>query len=204
MNRPLLISLAVNVVLFLLLGTSIYFGVKASHADCPPESVRTVVTYRDSIVYVRDTTLRTILSGKPKLVRHVQYAFPLDTFIRTSVSDCADSNFYCQDTLELNNYRASATAIVSGNQLLSWSVKYVNLRPDTIQIKTIDNTIIEHAKSPVFKVYGGVFGQVRQSYWGIGAKADIVIADAYMIGYGFDVKNLSHEVEFLMKIRLKK
>ena len=212
MNKPLLISGGINVVLTLALVVAILLGVKSCNKGCPPESVSTVISYRDSIIRITDTVERGILSGTPKLVK-TTHAPIIDgslgisrpsSPVPSSLASCTDTNFYSQDTLVKDSYKASASAIVSGNQLLSWDIKYLNLTPEKVRIETVTTTVTEQPKSAMFKVYAGAFAPFKQGYWGLGLKADLVINDGYMIGYGFDFKNYTHNVELLMKINFKK
>lgn len=202
-NKPLIISLAVNVLLLLLLGAACVVAVTESRRQCPPVEASTVIEYRDSIVYRRDTTAHTILRGAPKLTKHTpaaQPAAPCDPVYLAQQESCADSNFYCKDTAVPNQYKASASAIVTGNKLVSLDISYADLHPDTMRIKEVTTTVVEHPRSPLFKVYAGAFGMGRKDYWGLGLKADLVIQDKYMVGFGFDAKNQSYQAELLYKL----
>jgi hypothetical protein len=206
-NRPLIISIGVNILLLLLLAVSIAVGVKACYRQCPPASDTTVINYRDSIIPVKDTTAHTILSGTPKLIKSVPASLsspaPLSV---AAVEACTDTNYYCHDTSVADGYKANVSAVVTGNHLIQLDVKYVSFKPEVIRIKEVTRTIVEQPKSAMFKVYGGAFGMIGQQpgQWGIGVKADVVINDGYMIGYGFDVKNQTHQIEVLMKIKFRK
>ena len=210
MNKPLLISGSINAVLTIALVIAILLGVRSCHQGCPPESVSTVISYRDSIIRITDTVERGILSGTPKLVKtthpSIAPAFTTQPASQPSYAayTCTDTNFYSQDTLVKDSYKASASAIVSGNQLLSWDIKYLNLTPEKVRIETVTTTVTQQPKSAMFKVYAGAFAPFKQNYWGLGLKADLVINDGYMVGYGFDFRNYTHNVELLMKINFKK
>jgi hypothetical protein len=208
MNKPFIISAALNVVLLVLLCTSIAVGIKVHRADCPPVTESTVITYRDSVIAVRDTAMKPVFNKASVRIRHTEdhsaKAMELGSCETLSGANCADTNFYCVDTLVPNHYRAEAHATVTGNEVVDWKVNYVNLTPETIRMETVTTTVVEHPRSAMFQVYAGAFGLGKENYWGLGLKADVVIADRFMIGYGFDAKNLTHQGELLMKINFKK
>jgi len=123
---------------------------------------------------------------------------------------CLDTNIYKQDTLSVDNFRATSTAYVTNNELIKLQVEWINLKPELWKIKR--ETITVEKKQSIVKVYTGLYGGVAianktvASYHG-GIGLDAIISDRHLIGLqGGLNSSLQPEVgiRFSEKIRLKK
>ena len=123
---------------------------------------------------------------------------------------CLDTNIYKNDTLSVDNFRATATAYVTNNELIKLQVEWRNLKPELWKIKR--ETIAVEKKQSLVKVYTGIYAGVAivnktvASYHG-GIGLDAIISDRHMIGLqGGLNSSLQPEVgvRFSEKIRIKK
>ena len=123
---------------------------------------------------------------------------------------CLDTNIYKNDTLSVDNFRATSTVYVTNNELIKLQVEWINLKPELWKIKR--ETITVDKKQSVVKVYTGLYGGVAiqnktvASYHG-GIGLDAIISDRHLIGLqGGLNSSLQSEImiRFSEKIRLKK
>lgn len=133
------------------------------------------------------------------------------TSIISTVSEhCLDTNIYKNDTLSVDNFRATSTAYVTNNELIKLQVEWINLKPELWKIKR--ETITVEKKQSVVKVYTGLYGGISlqnktvASYHG-GIGLDAIISDRHLIGLQGGL-NSSMQMEFGLrfseKLRLKK
>ena len=81
------------------------------------------------------------------------------TSIISTVSEhCLDTNIYKQDTLSVDNFRATSTAYVTNNELIKLQIEWINLKPELWKIKR--ETITIEKKQSVVKVYTGLYGGI--------------------------------------------
>ena len=123
---------------------------------------------------------------------------------------CLDTNIYKNDTLSVDNFRATSTAYVTNNELVKLQVEWINLKPELWKIKR--ETITVEKKQSVVKVYTGLYGGISlqnkavASYRG-GIGLDAIISDRHLIGLQGGL-NSSMQMEFGLrfseKLRLKK
>ncbi len=123
---------------------------------------------------------------------------------------CLDTNIYKNDTLSVDNFRATSTAYVTNNELIKLQIEWINLKPELWKIKR--ETITVDKKQSVVKVYTGLYGGVAiqnktvASYHG-GIGLDAIISDRHLIGLQGGL-NSSMQMEFGLrfseKLRLKK
>ena len=133
------------------------------------------------------------------------------TSIISTVSEhCLDTNIYKNDTLSVDNFRATSTAYVTNNELIKLQVEWINLKPELWKIKR--ETITVEKKQSVVKVYTGLYGGISlqnktvATYHG-GIGLDAIISDRHLIGLqGGLNSSLQSEImiRFSEKIRLKK
>jgi hypothetical protein len=169
------------------------------------------VEYRDSII-VKDTMVITLISGKPTKVKTAKFTDTVNINIDSSlftVNKYLDTNYY--ETLKFypDSFRARASGVVSGNELIEWNFDFQNLKPDVIKIIERTNTI--EKKQSLVKVYAGLYGgvalkgQTLANYRG-GVAFDAIISDKHLIGLNGGLNNnLQPEIgiRFSQKIRLK-
>ena len=102
--------------------------------------------------------------------------------LNNTMANCLDTNIYKNDTLSVDNFRATSTAYVTNNELIKLQVEWINLKPELWKIKreTIEK------KQSVVKVYTGLYGvaianKTVASYprwhW-----IDAIISDRHLIG----------------------
>jgi len=138
----------------------------------------------------------------------------IDTFGHSTIVSvsalCLDTNIYKNDTLSVDNFRATSTAYVTNNELIKLQVEWINLKPELWKIKR--ETITVEKKQSVVKVYTGLYGGISlqnktvASYHG-GIGLDAIISDRHLIGLqGGLNSSLQSEImiRFSEKIRLKK
>ena len=126
------------------------------------------------------------------------------------INICLDTNIYKNDTLSVDNFRATSTAYVTNNELIKLQVEWINLKPELWKIKR--ETITVEKKQSVVKVYTGLYGGISlqnkavASYRG-GIGLDAIISDRHLIGLQGGL-NSSMQMEFGLrfseKLRLKK
>jgi len=138
----------------------------------------------------------------------------IDTFGNSTIVSvsalCLDTNIYKNDTLSVDNFRATSTAYVTNNELIKLQVEWINLKPELWKIKR--ETITVEKKQSVVKVYTGLYGGISlqnktvASYHG-GIGLDAIISDRHLIGLQGGL-NSSMQMEFVVrfseKLRLKK
>ena len=128
--------------------------------------------------------------------------------LNNTMANCLDTNIYKNDTLSVDNFRATSTAYVTNNELIKLQVEWINLKPELWKIKreTIEK------KQSVVKVYTGLYGGISLQnktvaiYRG-GIGLDAIISDRHLIGLQGGLNSfLQPEVgiRFSEKIRLKK
>ena len=123
---------------------------------------------------------------------------------------CLDTNIYKNDTLSVDNFRATSTAYVSNNELIKLQVEWINLKPELWKIKR--ETITVEKKQSVVKVYTGLYGGISLQnktvaiYRG-GIGLDAIISDRHLIGLQGGLNSslqMEFGVRFSEKLRLKK
>lgn len=194
------------------------FWVGYSVKKCPGVISSTVVIH-DSIAPAKDTIVITLISGKPTKVKHAKYndTIKQESKIDTSISimestapDCRDTNYYEALKFYPDSFRARATGVVSGNELITWNVDFQNLQPEVIKIVERTNTV--EKKQSLVKVYAGLYagvalkGQTIGNYRG-GVAFDAIISDRHMIGLNGGVNSFMEPeigLQFSEKIRFKK
>jgi hypothetical protein len=206
-NKQFLYTLLVAILLF---ASNIYFINKwwTKPCDC---SGKTVIEWRDSTAPSKDTT-HTIINSKPIKISTRRRAEPLQSRVGYSIAQtdslnahnstidsdspmCSDTNTYKTDTLSPENFRATATAIVTGNELINLKVVYKNLAPEKWRIETITKTVVQEKKQSLVKVYLGVNlgATIPQGSIGVyngGGNVDAIIADKHMIGFNGGINSL--------------
>ena len=189
-----------------------------------------VVSVTDSIAPAKDTTptvwqpipnkveTRKYKSARPNSAQSndtIYSAFnDSNSFSRAqseaNYSLCLDTNIYKNDTLSVDNFRATSTAYVTNNELIKLQVEWINLKPELWKIKR--ETITVEKKQSVVKVYTGVYGGVAiqnktvASYHG-GIGLDAIISDRHLIGLQGGLNSSMQSeimIRFSEKIRLKK
>ena len=123
---------------------------------------------------------------------------------------CLDTNIYKNDTLSVDNFRATSTAYVTNNELIKLQVEWINLKPELWKIKR--ETITVEKKQSVVKVYTGLYGGISLQnktvaiYRG-GIGLDAIISDRHLIGLQGGLNSsmqMEFGVRFSEKLRLKK
>jgi len=184
--------------------------------------VRVEVT--DSIAPNKDTVAK-VWDAKPNKVetRKRNYSYTKDTnkinaFEHFNVNIdtlsytnyCLDTNIYKNDTISVDNFRATSTAYVTNNELIKLQIEWLNLKPELWKIKR--ETITVEKKQSLVKIYAGLYGGVAiqnkkvASYHG-GIGLDAIISDRHMIGLQGGLNSalqMEFGVRFGEKIRLKK
>jgi len=211
--------LAVFWLLSVIVGVVIGYNLKR----CPECVGNVVVSVRDSISPAKDT-MPTVWQPVPKKVETRKYkgaTINIDTTKQltsdsgrstiTSVSDlCLDTNIYQNDTFAVDNFRATSTAMVTGNKLVYFNVSYQNFKPEKWKVLNTQTTV--EKKQSLVKVYTGVYGGVAiqnktvASYHG-GIGLDAIISDRHLIGLQGGLNSslqMEFGVRFSEKLRLKK
>jgi hypothetical protein len=223
-NKPFLCTILIAI--FLLFSNIFFIHLWwTKPCDC---SGKTVIEWRDSTAPSKDTT-HTIINSKPIKISTRRRAEPLQSRVGYSIAQtdslnahnstidsdsptCSDTNTYKTDTLSPENFRATATAIVTGNELINLKVVYKNLAPEKWRIETITKTVVQEKRQSLVKVYLGLHvgaSMVNKSigtYRG-GGDIDAIIADRHMLGINGGINsNLQPEVgiRFSEKISFRK
>ena len=221
-NKPFLYTLLIAILLF---ASNIYFINKwwTKPCDC---FGKTVIEWRDSTAPNKEAE-KTIINSKPKLVATHKFSSQIS---KPSISNdldcdssfegvssqirisCNDTNIYKVDTLSPENFKATATATVTGNELINLKVVYKNLAPEKWRIETITKTVVQEKRQSLIKIYLGVHvgtsivNKTIGTYRG-GGDIDAIIADKHIIGINGGINsNLQPEVgiRFSEKISFKK
>jgi len=158
-----------------------------------------VETRRRNYSYTKDTN---------KINAFEHFNVNIDTLSYTNY--CLDTNIYKNDTISVDNFRATSTAYVTNNELIKLQIEWLNLKPELWKIKR--ETITVEKKQSLVKIYAGLYGGVAiqnkkvASYHG-GIGLDAIISDRHMIGLQGGL-NSALQMEFGLrfgeKIRLKK
>ena len=139
--------------------------------------------------------------------------------VSNKINICLDTNIYKNDTLSVDNFRATSTAYVTNNELVKLQIEWFNLKPEKWKVKSTETTktvkpgIKEvEKKQSLVKIYTGIYGGVAiqnktvASYHG-GIGLDAIISDRHMIGLQGGLNSalqMEFGVRFGEKIRLKK
>ena len=183
-----------------------------------------VVSVTDSFAPVKDT-VANVWDAKPNKVGVKKYRtstinaqvdsnckeiFDSSVIRKIDITYCLDTNIYKNDTLSVDNFRATSTAYVTNNELIKLQVEWINLQPELWKIKR--ETITVAKKQSVVKVYTGLYGGISLQnktvaiYRG-GIGLDAIISDRHLIGLQGGL-NSSMQMEFGLrfseKLRLKK
>jgi len=130
--------------------------------------------------------------------------------VSNKINICLDTNIYKNDTLAVDNFRATSTAYVTNNELVKLQIEWLNLKPELWKIKR--ETVTVEKKQSLVKVYTGLYGGVVianktvTSYHG-GIGLDAIISDRHLIGLQGGLNSalqMEFGVRFGEKIRLKK
>jgi len=164
--------------------------------DAKPNKVE---TRKRNYSYTKDTN---------KINAFEHFNVNIDTLSYTNY--CLDTNIYKNDTISVDNFRATSTAYVTNNELIKLQIEWLNLKPELWKIKR--ETITVEKKQSLVKIYTGIYAGVAianktvASYHG-GVGIDAIISDRHLIGLqGGLNSSLQPEVgiRFSEKIRLKK
>jgi len=220
--------LAVFWLLSVIVGVVIGYNLKR----CPECVGNVVVSVRDSTAPAKDTT-PTAWQPVPKKVETRKYKSPLinngqkfdrDSPKPTEIGEncidqynpigtnqlCLDTNIYQNDTFVVDNFRATSTAMVTGNKLVYFNVSYQNFKPEKWKVLNTQTTV--EKKQSLVKVYTGLYGGVAiqnktiASYHG-GIGLDAIISDRHLIGLQGGLNSnvqMEFSVRFSEKLRLKK
>lgn len=232
--KGLLFEIGIVLILCLVSGVIGY-----TIRECPTCVGQTVVEIHDSIAPAKDTA-KVIVGHRPTLVGVKKYIVRkenLQTVSKMEIvesnsqikldsskdsfesSRCLDTNTYKLDSFLVDNFRASATATVTNNEVINMSIEWQNLKPEKWKVKSTETTktakpeIKEvEKKQSLVKIYTGLYGGLAiqnktvASYHG-GIGLDAIISDRHMIGLQGGL-NSALQMEFGLrfgeKIRLKK
>ena len=191
---------------------------------CNSNVVDVKVEVTDSIAPNKDTVAK-VWDAKPNKVetRKRNYSYTKDTnkinaFEHFNVNIdtlsytnyCLDTNIYKNDTISVDNFRATSTAYVTNNELIKLQIEWLNLKPELWKIKR--ETVTVEKKQSIVKIYTGLYGGVAiqnkavASYHG-GVGLDAIISDRHMIGLQGGLNSalqMEFGVRFGEKIRFKK
>jgi len=224
-NKPFLYTLLIAILLFC---SNIFFINKwwTKPCDCTGKAV---IEWRDSTAPNKEPE-KTIINTKPKLVGVKKYIKSgtsgalkgvefdqIDSNPKALVASslqvvCLDTNIYKTDTLSPENFRATATATVTNNELINLKVDYKNLAPEKWRIETITKTVVQEEKKSLVKVYLGVHvgttivNKTLGTYRG-GGDIDAIIADRHMLGINGGVNSMLQPevgIRFSEKISFRK
>ena len=192
---------------------------------CNSNVVDVNVEVTDSIAPNKDTVAK-VWDAKPKKVETRKYKnssgdskqiqnsiVSIDSAhegVSNKINICLDTNIYKNDTLSVDNFRATSTAYVTNNELVKLQIEWLNLKPELWKIKR--ETVTVEKKQSLVKIYTGLYGGVAiqnktvTSYHG-GIGLDAIISDRHIIGLQGGL-NSALQMEFGLrfgeKIRLKK
>jgi len=223
--------LAVFWLLSVIVGVVIGYNLKR----CPECVGNVTVSVRDSIAPSKDTTAvkwspvpkktetrtykgwtykgpKTALSDTVKRgpVNEINGPSYGPHWTDSNESSCLDTNIYQNDTFAVDNFRATSTAMVTGNKLVYFNVSYQNFKPEKWKVLNTQTTV--EKKQSLVKVYTGVYGGVAiqnktvASYHG-GIGLDAIISDRHLIGLQGGLNSslqMEFGVRFSEKLRLKK
>ena len=192
---------------------------------CNSNVVDVKVEITDSIAPNKDTVAK-VWDAKPKKVETRKYKkssgdskqiqnsiVSIDSAhegVSNKINICLDTNIYKNDTLAVDNFRATSTAYVTNNELIKLQIEWLNLKPELWKIKR--ETVTVEKKQSLVKIYTGLYGGVAiqnkavASYHG-GVGLDAIISDRHMIGLQGGLNSalqMEFGVRFGEKIRLKK
>lgn len=164
--------------------------------DTKPNKVE---TRKRNYSYTKDTN---------KINAFEHFNVNIDTLSYTNY--CLDTNIYKNDTISVDNFRATSTAYVTNNELVKLQIEWLNLKPELWKIKR--ETVTVEKKQSLVKIYTGLYGGVAiqnktvASYHG-GIGLDAIISDRHMIGLQGGLNSalqMEFGLRFSEKLRLKK
>lgn len=186
---PIFVALGLLVLVFLLLTL-----LDTCNNSYRPTQVKTDTTYIIKRDTIRIAEVKYIPTPR-KIIR--------DTINRTDTAyiEYNDSVFY-NDTTRVKNGKIYLRELVHRNQIQSRELAVDCYNTDTI-IKIEKETIIR--KTAFVKVIPSVFawGSVMNNNWGAGVGVHALLADRYLIGAAYDIKNQGIQGNFGVKISIK-
>ena len=213
-KRTAITIIAVFYILSIIVSAIIGYNIKRCN---PCENSTVVVSVKDSIAPNKDTAIS--INFKPKKVGTKKYnPSASDSIIdlvdtikqQLAIGNCLDTNLFQFDTISVDNFRATAHATVSNNEILNMDIEWRNLKPEKWKIMT--KTVTVQQKQALVKVYTGFYAgctianKTVASYHG-GIGLDAVISDRHLIGLQGGLNSMLQPevgVRFSEKIRLKK
>lgn len=158
-----------------------------------------IVSVTDSFAPNKDT-VANVWDAKPNKVGVKKYRtstinaqvdsnckeiFDSSVIRKIDITYCLDTNIYKNDTLSVDNFRATSTAYVTNNELIKLQVEWINLKPELWKIKR--ETVTVEKKQSLIKVFPEVyaraaFNAVTATGGGAGGGASFVIKDMHLIG----------------------
>ena len=139
--------------------------------DTKPNKVE---TRKRNYSYTKDTN---------KINAFEHFNVNIDTLSYTNY--CLDTNIYKNDTISVDNFRATSTAYVTNNELVKLQIEWLNLKPELWKIKR--ETVTVEKKQALVKVFPelyarATFNAVTATGGGAGGGASFVVKDKHMIG----------------------
>ena len=220
MNRPLLMSVGLNIVLAIALLLCLK---QCGNQPCPDA---TVITKWTDTVFVNEKTAHTDTAILTPIVRVIHkhknnndtslsFSPTVSVFIpgsaenttrTSSFYDCADTIEYSDTTYRKNEYRAVIHEQISGNKIIQRKLLFTNLSPQIVE--HIDKIIPQRER---VRVYLGVMAGFEASYsqkkisnFNLGPELIVTEPHGALLEYGYDAKNNGHRIVFAWKIKTSK
>lgn len=98
---------------------------------------------------------------------------------------CLDTNIFKLDTSVVDNFKASVTATVTGNEIIGMHVDFQNFKPEKWKVINTKTTV--EKKQPLVKVFPELyamanFNAVTATGGGVGGGASFVLKDRHLVG----------------------
>ena len=99
--------------------------------------------------------------------------------------NCLDTNIFKLDTSVVDNFKASVTATVTGNEIIGMHVDFQNFKPEKWKVLNTQTTV--EKKQALIKVFPELyaranFNTVTATGGGAGGGASFVVKDKHMLG----------------------
>lgn len=181
---------------------------------CPECTGTTIIEIHDSIAHAKDTGVVSVNSVPTKvetkkyksspeasrkngtLAGDISKTINIDTskqltpnsensHYQSVLESCLDTNIFKLDTSVVDNFKASVTATVTGNEIIGMHVDFQNFKPEKWKVINTKTTV--EKKQPLVKVFPELyaranFNAVTATGGGAGGGASFVVNDRHLVG----------------------
>lgn len=199
-NKTNLTAAAIFAFVFMFIGGVIGWKIK----PCPTCIGTATVSVTDSTAPAKDTGVVSVDHVPTKVgvkkyrtsAKNAQVVFADYTqdsimtsgsanLVFTDYTNCLDTNTFKLDTSVVDNFKASVTATVTGNEIIGMQVNFQNFKPEKWKVINTKTTV--EKKQALVKVFPELyaranFNAVTATGGGAGGGASFVVNDRHLVG----------------------